>query len=137
MDRTGAVAHTEDVQADAAAAAGVQVAFVSAMRIRVSGIDTPVADEKRAYAEYRFFTALARYEPQVGVVDVVVGRESEARRQFLCAVTVDLGRFGHIKAQARAAHPSAAIDRAADRTAWLIGRHIGRDFSLKSPAFSS
>ena len=106
------------------------------MRIRISGIDTPIADEKRAYAEYRFFTAIAPFEPQVGVVDVVVGRESAARRQFLCTVTVDLGRSGHIKTQARAMHPSAAIDRAADRTAWLIGRRIGRDFSVKSPTFS-
>ena len=88
------------------------------MRIRISGIDTPLADEKRAYAEYRFFTAIAPYDPNVGAVDVVVGRESAARRQFLCTVTVDLGRSGHIKTQARAMHPSAAINRAADRTAW-------------------
>jgi len=107
------------------------------MRITISGIDTPIADEKRAYAEYRFFTAIAPYEPQVGAVDVVVGRELAARRQFLCTVTVDLGRSGHIKTQARAMHPSAAIDRAADRTARLIGRRIGRDFSVKSTAFSS
>ena len=97
------------------------------MRIRISGIDTPIADEKRAYAEYRFFTSIAPYEPQVGAVDVVVGRKSTAHRQFLCTVTVDLGRSGHIKTQARAVHPSAAIDRAADRTAWLIGRRIGRN----------
>jgi ribosome-associated translation inhibitor RaiA len=97
------------------------------MRIRISGIDTPIADAKRAYAEYRFFTSIAPYEPQIGAVDVVVGRELGTRRQFRCAVTVDLGRSGHVKTQARALHPSAAIDRAADRTAWLIGRRIGRD----------
>ena len=106
------------------------------MRIRISGIDTPTAEGKRAYAEYRFFRAIAPYEPQVGAVDVVVGRELAARRQFLCTVTVDLGRAGHIKTQARAMYPNAAIDRAADRTAWLIGRRIGRDSSVKSPAFS-
>ena len=107
------------------------------MRIRISGHDTPIADEKRAYAEYRFFASIARYEPQVGAVDVVVGQELTARRQFLCTVTVDLGSAGHIKTQARAMQPSVAIDRAADRTAWLIGRRVGRDFSVKSPAFSS
>ena len=107
------------------------------MRIRVSGINIPIAEEKRAYAEYRFFTAIAPYEPQVGAVDVLVGRELAARRQFFCAVTVDLGRSGYIRTQARAAHPSGAIDRAADRAAWLIGRRIGPDFSVKSPAFSS
>jgi len=107
------------------------------MRIRISVLGTPTADGKRAYAEYRFFRAIAPYEPQVGAVDVVVGQEVAARRQFLCTVTVDLGRSGHIKTQARAMHPSAAIDRAADRTAWLIGRRIGQDVDVKSPAFSS
>ena len=107
------------------------------MRIRISGIDAPIADEKRAYAEYRFFTSIAPYEPQIGAVDVVVGQTLTARRQFLCTVTVDLGRSGHIKTQARAMHPSGAIDRAADRTAWLIGRRLARDFSVTSPAFSS
>lgn len=107
------------------------------MRIKISGIDTPIAEHKRAYAEYRFFTSIAPYEQQIGAVDVVVGRELGAHRQFLCTVTVDLGRSGHVKTQARARHPSAAIDRAADRTAWLIGRRIGRDFSVKSPAFRS
>jgi ribosome-associated translation inhibitor RaiA len=105
------------------------------MRIRISGIDTP--HEKRAYAEYRLFMAIAPYEPQIGAVDVVVGRGLESRDYFRCTVTVDLGRAGHVKTQARATHPSAAIDRAADRTAWLIGRRIGRDFSVKSAAFSS
>jgi len=107
------------------------------MRIRVSGIDTPIAEDKRAYAEYRFFTSIAPYEPQIGAVHVVVGRELTVGRQFLCTVTVDLGASGRIKTQARAMHPSAAIDRAADRTAWLIGRRIRQDFTVKSVAFSS
>jgi ribosome-associated translation inhibitor RaiA len=107
------------------------------MRIKLSESDVPLINDKRAYAEYRFFTSVAPYDPQVGAVDVVVGRQLAPRLPFVCTVTVDLGRSGHIKTQAHAMHPSAAIDRAADRTAWLIGRRIGRDFSVKSPAFSS
>lgn len=107
------------------------------MRIKISGLDASIADEKRAYAEYRFFTSIASYEPQVGAVDVVVGRELTTSRQFRCTVIVDLGRSGHVKTQARAMHPSAAIDRAADRTAWLIGRRLGQEFTAKSLAFSS
>jgi ribosome-associated translation inhibitor RaiA len=95
------------------------------MRIRISAIDTPIANEKRAYAEYRFFTSIAPYEPRVAAVDVVVRPEAVGRGQFLCTVAVDLGQSGHINTYARALHPSAAIDRAADRTAWLIGRRIG------------
>jgi hypothetical protein len=37
-----------------------------------------------------------------------------------------LGPSGRIKTQARALRPTAAIDRPADRTAWLIGRRTGR-----------
>jgi ribosome-associated translation inhibitor RaiA len=107
------------------------------MRIRLSGIDTPVTDEKRAYVEYRFFTSIAPYETRVRAVDIVVKRDVAARRQFLCTVAVDLHGLDRVKTQARAVHPTAAIDRAADRTAWLVGRRIGRDFTLKSPAFSS
>jgi ribosome-associated translation inhibitor RaiA len=105
------------------------------MRIRISSIDTPISNEKRAYAEYRFFTSIAPYETRIEVVDVAV-RRSAVGEQFLCTVAVNLGRDGHIKTQARALHPSAAIDRAADRTAWLIGRRIGQDFKMKSPAVS-
>jgi ribosome-associated translation inhibitor RaiA len=107
------------------------------MQIRISGINAPITAESRAYAAYRFFTSIARYESRVGSVDVVVGREAAAGGRLVCIVAVDLGRSGHVKTQARSRRPSAAIDRAADRTAWLIGRRIRRDFSVKSSAFSS
>jgi ribosome-associated translation inhibitor RaiA len=96
-----------------------------------------MTDETRAYAEYRFFTAVASYETRIRAIDVVVKRDRAASRHFLCAVSVDLAGVGHVKTQARAVHPIAAIDRAAERTAWLVGRRAGQDFSLKSHAFSS
>ena len=106
------------------------------MRIRISGIDTPIADEKRAYAEYRFFTSIAPYEPQIGAVDVVVGRELAARRQFLCAVTVDLGRLAISRpklggAPERGDRQGCRSHRLADRPPHRAG------FSVKSSAFSS
>lgn len=94
------------------------------MHIRISGIDTPPADETRAYAEYRLFRAIASYEPMIGAVDVAVGRDLTARRPFLCTVAAELGPSGRIRTRARATHPSAAIDMAADRTARLIGRRL-------------
>jgi ribosome-associated translation inhibitor RaiA len=107
------------------------------MRIRISGVDTPITGEKRAYAEYRFFTSIAPHEKRVNAVDVVVTRDSSGNGEFLCSVIVDLGRSGRVKTQARAMHPSAAIDRAADRAASLIGRRVDSDFSLKSWSFTS
>jgi ribosome-associated translation inhibitor RaiA len=107
------------------------------MRIKVSGVNVPITDDKRGYAEYRFFISIAPHEMRICAVDVVIRRDSGSNRSFLCRVVVDLGPAGRIKTQARAAHPSAAIDRAADRTAWLVRRRAGQDFSLKSPPFSS
>jgi ribosome-associated translation inhibitor RaiA len=107
------------------------------MRIKVSGIDVPITNDNRGYAEYRFFISIVPYEMRIRAVDVVIRRDSASNRAFLCTVVVDLGASGRIKTQARAARPSAAIDRAADRTAWLVRRRTGQDFSLKSAAFSS
>ena len=101
------------------------------MRITISGTE-PITSEKRAYAEYRFFTSIAPYERRIGAVDVAVRRDVVSRGPFLCVVAVDLGRAGYIRTQARAMHPTAAIDRAADRTASLIGRRFGRGTRVKS-----
>jgi ribosome-associated translation inhibitor RaiA len=107
------------------------------MRIKVSGVDGLIPNVNRRYAEYRFFTSVAPHAMKVRAVDVVIRCDSASRRSFICAAVVDLGSSGRIKTQARAAHPSAAIDRAADRTARLVRRRLGEGFSLKSPAFSS
>jgi ribosome-associated translation inhibitor RaiA len=107
------------------------------MRIKVSGVNNSIPHEKRAYAEYRFFTAIAPYEVRIRSVEVVILCAAAADRSFHCRVAVDLGSSGRVKTQARAVHPTAAIDRAADRTAWLVRRHAGQDFSLEPPGFSS
>jgi hypothetical protein len=73
----------------------------------------------------------------VRAVDVVISQDSAAGRQARCSVVVDLGAAGRVKTQARAAHPSAAIDRAADRAGWLVRRRIRQDFTLKAAGFSS
>ena len=105
--------------------------LLPAMRIRISGLDASTTDQKRAYAEYRVFTAIAPYEPRIDAVDVAISRDVTARGPFLCTVAVDLGRCGFVKTRARALHPSAAIDRAADRAGWLIGRRLGRELRVK------
>jgi ribosomal subunit interface protein len=107
------------------------------MRIRVSGVNVSINSDTRAYAEYRFFTSIAPYAMRIRAVEVVIRCDSASNRSFLCTAVVDLGSSGRIKTQARGAHPTAAIDRAADRTARLVRRRTGQDFSLKSAAFSS
>ena len=115
---------------------GAPFALLKAMRIKVSGVNIPLAPDKRAYAEYRVFTSIAQHELRIRSADVVIRRESAPNGSFLCKVLVDLGSSGHIKTQARAVHPTAAIDRAAGRIAWLFSRRAGQGFSLKSPGFS-
>jgi ribosome-associated translation inhibitor RaiA len=107
------------------------------MRIKVSGVNVVVSNESRRYAEYRLFTSIAPHDSVIRAVDVTLGCDSFSHRPFICTVTVELGASGRIKTQARAAYPSAAIDRAAERAAWLLRRRAAQDFTLKSPAFSS
>jgi ribosome-associated translation inhibitor RaiA len=103
----------------------------------MSGVNLSISNDMRAYAEYRFFTSIAPHELEIRAMDVVLRRDSASNRQFLCTVVVDLASSDRIKTQARGAYLTAAIDRTADRTAWLVRRRADQDFSLKSPAFSS
>ncbi len=97
------------------------------MRITLSGVNTPLTDVQRAYAEYRFFRVIVRHTTPVRAVNVAVRRDAAANSPFLCAVTVDLAHLGTVKTQARAAHPAAAIDRAAERTARLLAGSLISD----------
>jgi ribosome-associated translation inhibitor RaiA len=95
------------------------------MRIRVCGVNTPVTDDRRRYAEYRIFTSVVPHQATIHSVDVAIARVSGSKQpSFRCTVLVDLGSSGCIRTQARAVHPGAAIDRAADRTAWLVRRRL-------------
>ena len=107
---------------------GVKVASAIGMQIRLVGVDVDVTDRIRAYAEYRFFTSTARHAPLVRSVEIALKPRAGSCGPnsndggFLCQVSVDLGASGRIKTQARGPHPSAAIDRAANRAAWLLSR---------------
>jgi len=99
------------------------------MRIMLSGADFEITDPLRAYAEYRLFRSVARHEPLVTAVDIAVRQYESERDRFLCTVAVALRPAGRIRTQARGPHPGAAIDRAADRTAWLLDRRAQQPVS--------
>jgi len=108
------------------------------MRITLSGNNIGLTDDTRAYGEYRFFTSVARHAAIIRAVDITLKRIVGANRQFQCAVVIDLGVSGRVKTQARGPHPTAAIDRAADRSAWLLDRRTtATPFIVKSSRFSS
>jgi hypothetical protein len=102
--------------------------MVRAMQIRVASTNTP-SDDKRAYAEYRFFIALASYDTSIRSVNVALAEDPAVSGQCQCTVIVELLEAGQVKTQARAVHAIAAIDRAVERTAWLCRRRTRPDFS--------
>jgi ribosome-associated translation inhibitor RaiA len=89
-----------------------------------SGVNVPIADYQRWYAEYRFFRAIARHEPLIRIVHVAIRRDASANGSFGCTVTIGLTTSETVKTQARAAHPAAEIDRAAERMASLLERRV-------------
>jgi ribosomal subunit interface protein len=99
------------------------------MRIVLTGKDVTVTDQLQAYAEYRLFTSIARYETLIRVVHVTIQQDISHRARFLCVIVVDLRSSGQIKAQARGSHPNAVIDRVSGRTASLLSRHVSREVS--------
>lgn len=108
------------------------------MRISLSAPDVVTTDRLRAYAEYRLFTSVARHGTLVRGAAIVVKRESAGERRFVCTIALDLGPAGRIKTQARGRHTDAAIDRVAERAAWLLDRRVrGAAFQSETAPFTS
>jgi ribosomal subunit interface protein len=99
------------------------------MRITLTSQDVTVTDQLQAYAEYRIFTGMARYDTLIRGVSVTIDYNASHRDPFLCLVVVDLAHAGHIKTRARGRHPNAAIDRAAGQVASLLSRRAPRHVS--------
>jgi len=89
------------------------------MQFMLTGIGLAISHQLRAYAEYRFFTSIARYVTGVGAVDVALRLDGGVYR---CTAAIELPSFGPITIQAHAPHPNAAIDRVAERAARLLNR---------------
>jgi ribosome-associated translation inhibitor RaiA len=91
------------------------------MQIEVVGAEPHLTAQIRTYAEYRVFSRLAPLAREVATVLVVLTR-SRDDRYTVCAVSADLGPAGCVRARTRHAHPTGAIDAAADRLAEALRR---------------
>jgi ribosome-associated translation inhibitor RaiA len=89
------------------------------MQFMLTGDGLAVSNQLRAYAEYRFFTRIARYASAIRVVQMTVRCDGDA---YFCTAAVDPARAEGFTVQARALHPNAAIDKVADRAARLLSR---------------
>jgi ribosome-associated translation inhibitor RaiA len=89
------------------------------MQFMLTGIGLAISSQLRGYAEYRFFTSIARYATGVGAVQMTMRLNGDV---YLCIAAIDLARSGSLTREARAPHPNAAIDRVAERAARILGR---------------
>jgi ribosome-associated translation inhibitor RaiA len=96
---------------------------IFSMQFVLTGSGLVISHQLRAYAEYRFFTSIARYAAGVDAVHVALRLDGGVYR---CTAAIELASFGPLTIHARAPHPNAAIDRLADRAARLLSRREPR-----------
>jgi ribosome-associated translation inhibitor RaiA len=94
------------------------------MQIHVAGAASYVTAQVRAYAEYRVFSRLAPLVDPAATVLVVVTRSGDPVQSTVCAVSADLGEAGTVRARSRHAHPSGAIDAAAEKLAAAVAERM-------------
>jgi ribosome-associated translation inhibitor RaiA len=93
------------------------------MRIEVIGPAPRLIERIRAYAEYRVFSRLAPLARDVTTVRVVVS-QSPADGLTSCSLSADLGPGGCVRTRSRRAHPTRAIDSAAEKLSAATARRV-------------
>jgi len=92
------------------------------MRIDVVS-DDGFGAQTRAYAEFRVFSALARFSDLVDDARVLLLRPAAGSGGVVCRIAVTLNGQSPALVAARGRHPSDAIDRAATRAGALLRRY--------------
>jgi ribosome-associated translation inhibitor RaiA len=87
------------------------------MRVYVSSPNAAISPQILAYAEYRMFAALARYDAVRGAQVVL---RADGRRRIRCSVTIELNSAAPAQASASGSHAVATIDRAAERVGKMM-----------------
>ena len=90
------------------------------MRIDASTVGREFGDHARAYAEFRIFSALARFSDVVSGATVSLRRPRPFSRSVLCSVAVTLEPGVHACIRARGRHAYDAINRAAHRVGFEL-----------------
>jgi hypothetical protein len=90
------------------------------MRIHVNVVTEGFAEQARAYAEFRMFSALARFERQIEAATLVLTESAEPQPVVTCAVAITFAGGARLRIRTRGEHPYEAINRAADRVSDLV-----------------
>ena len=94
------------------------------MRIAVTDIGLEFGRQTRAYAEYRIFSSLARFNHVVHDVDVSLTSASRIDGlKALCVVVVTVGDGTRVRIRASGRHAYDAINRAAQQIGEALRRH--------------
>ena len=93
------------------------------MRVYVSSSNAAINPQILAYAEFRIFSALARYS-EVREAHVVLHTEDPGGA-VQCSVTIE-DAAGATRASAKGVQPAAAIDRAAERVSQVMRASANR-----------
>ena len=100
------------------------------MRIDVQDAGNHFADQTRAYAEYRVFSALTNVADivQHAVVTLMRSQQKAAvergNRATACSLSIRLRSGGQVDLTAHGQHPYDAIDRVARRVAAAVAPHV-------------
>jgi ribosomal subunit interface protein len=97
------------------------------MNIAIDPQGVEVADQCRAYIEYRMFSAVSRFGRRCVRVSVRL-EESDSTHvgtQYRCAVALDLSPAGRVRVRATADRLYAAVDRSAERLSRGVERRLG------------
>jgi ribosome-associated translation inhibitor RaiA len=95
------------------------------MRIDVKSPSREFDDQTRAYAEFRAFSTLARFNDAVEHANVSLKHLPAGLQSVVCVVDVTLSDGTRARISARGAHPYSAINRAAERVSGVLRRHSG------------
>lgn len=92
------------------------------MRISVTEIGCTFGRQTRAYAEYRIFSRLARFDTVVHEAEVSL-TSARAGGGARCAVALRVDDGGTLRVSTRGRHVYDAINRAAERVGKELRRH--------------
>ncbi len=99
------------------------------MRITIHTPGADLADQVRAYAEYRVFSAVARFGRTVDVVEVTLDADTLADaehegsgRHYSCSIVARTTAGEQITVRAGSDHPYSVVDRASRQMTTALER---------------
>jgi ribosome-associated translation inhibitor RaiA len=99
------------------------------MRITIHTSGADLAEQVRAYSEYRVFSAVARFGRTVDLVEVTIDAENPdapeeraAERHYTCSIVARTSAGDQVAVRAGSDHPYSVIDRAARQMTTALER---------------